>query len=120
MGISLWQHKSTALTHNASKISNEKQAHDYIKQTNEDLAVIAKQVIFSDILLSFGLSIGEVYAKDDHLDLGLFNWYFSKSEPKENPIHCANNNLVSPSIEEIAQSSKLKKQLWHTMNKHLL
>ncbi len=120
MGISLWQHKSATFTQTTSAKSNLIQEKQYLSQAPEDLETLSKQTIFTDILLCLELSVGEVLAKKDHLDLGLFNWYFSSNTEKEDPIYCTENNLVSPSIALVSQSSALKKQLWQTIIKNLL
>jgi len=118
MGISLWQSRTP--------VSSESTHQDhYLAQTQQSLMKLTKQKIFSDILLSLNLTIGEVKAQNDHLDVGLFNWYFLdeglEDISKEKPlIQCLENKLVSPNIETIAQSVNLKKQLWHTITNNLL
>ena len=119
MGISLWQNKTIALTHNKSSNNNEKQIEKYIEQNEISLSNLTKQTIFNDILHCLGLSIGEITHKKDHLDLGLFNWYFSTTN-NEIPIHCNDNNLFSPSLKMISRSPELKRQLWQIIIKHLL
>lgn len=120
MGISLWQHKAVAFDHNSSDEHSAEQKNNYIQPNHEYLSALAKQTIFTDILLSLGLSIGEVCPKKDHLDLGLFNWYFNAKEQDIPSIHCTENNLVSPSITLISQSSSLKKQLWLNIINNLI
>ena len=125
MGISLWQHKATSFKatsfkNNSSNKDIVKQAENYIAQNDTSLSDLTKQMIFIDILQSFGISIGEISYKKDHLDLGLFNWYFSLKDHIKPAIYCANNNLFSPSITLISQSPELKKQLWQTITKYLL
>ena len=130
MGISLWQSRTSQNT------KHTKQAH-YLPQNPQSLTELSKQKIFSDILLSLNLTVGEVKAQDNHLDVGLFNWYFLDENPNEELneeldntpkncpeertlIHYLDNKLVSPSINLIAQSANLKKQLWHTITNNLL
>lgn len=120
MGISLWQRKTVAVEQSPSTEHSAQQKNNYIEPNHEYLTSLAKQTIFTDILLSLALSIGEVLPKKDHLDLGLFNWYFNAQAQDEPAIHCADNNLVSPSINLISQSPLLKKQLWQTIAKHLV
>ena len=124
MGISLWQSRT--------KENAEQEAHDnYLPQNQQSLTTLTKQKLFSDILLSLNLTVGEVKYQNNHLDVGLFNWYFLNEHPKEevgqghspelsSMISCVDNKLISPSIETIAQSASLKKQLWQTVAKHLL
>ena len=144
MGISLWQSR-TALHGNETE-----QKSVYLPQNQQRLTNLTKQTIFSDILRSLNLTVGEVNAKDDHLDAGLFNWYFldktlnnevkeksgqdssfqdnspqDNSPPDNSPpdkvtIRFIDNKLISPDIGTIAQSAKLKKQLWHTIANNLL
>jgi DNA polymerase III psi subunit len=125
MGISLWQHKSLAFQDASSiqLVSNQADsAHEinYLKQDVESLAALTKQTFFTDLLLTFELSIGEITAQKDHLDLGLFNWFFYADENNISLIHCADNKLISPSIELIRKSPALKKQLWQTIMTNLL
>lgn len=120
MGIGLWQHKVANVYDNDSTQQNIRQEEAYISQDNLSLANLTKQTIFTDILHALDVSIGEVTASKDHLDLGLFNWYFTAKEHNEPAIHCAHNNLFSPSIMLIRQSSELKKQLWLTITENIL
>ncbi len=118
MGISLWQHKTSTM--NSSATHTMKQDADYNELSSEYLSCLAKQRFFIDILQCLDLSIGEISHKKDHLDLGLFNWYFSSKEVNEATIHYIDNSLFSPSIKLISQSPLLKKQLWRTIIKSLL
>lgn len=123
MGISLWQSRT-------QQHAEQTKQNDYLPQSQQSLTELSKQKLFSDILRSLNLTIGEVKAQDNYLDVGLFNWYFLKNkefdkELNKNPenktiIHCLGSKLVSPSIEIIAQSTTLKKQLWHTISNNLL
>ncbi|ALO34057.1 hypothetical protein CMT41_04440 [Colwellia sp. MT41] len=109
MGISLWQSRSrdnkndTAQTH----------VQNYL---DIDLKDLAKQQLFNDILLAAGLSIGEIKHQDDHLDLGLFNWYFT-SESLPDEMHWFEQQLITPAIAEISKSPTLKKQLWQILGR---
>lgn len=120
MGISLWQHRPTAVQNTLSIQHNS--AHDicYLEQDVDSLNILTKQTFFTDLLLTLELSVGEVTAQKDHLDLGLFNWFFYTDENKTSSIHCTDNKLVSPSIELIRKSPALKKQLWQTITTNLL
>jgi DNA polymerase III psi subunit len=120
MGISLWQHKVVPGKHNSSNIDNDKPVINYLEQTEKTLSDLFTKQIFIDILQSVDISIGEVSHKENHLDLGLFNWYFNSTENDKAAIYCDNNNLFSPSIAKISQSPTLKKQLWQTIIKKLL
>ena len=125
MGISLWQHKPIAFQDASSTqlLSNQPDsAHEinYLKQDVESLAVLTKQTFFTDLLLTLELSIGEITAHKDHLNLGLFNWFFYADQKKASSIDCADNKLTSPSIEMIRKSPALKKQLWQTITTNLL
>jgi DNA polymerase III psi subunit len=125
MGISLWQHRPLAFQNDSSTQLGFNQ-HDsadkinYLKQDVESLAALTKKTFFTDLLLTLELSIGEVTAQKDHLNLGLFNWFFYTDENKKIAIHCADNKLISPSIEIIRKSPALKKQLWQTITTNLL
>lgn len=120
MGISLWQHNPTAFPNTPSIQSNTDHDISYLKQDLDSLAALTKLTFFTDLLLTFELSIGEITAQKDHLDLGLFNWFFYDSENEAAPIRCADNNLMSPRIDLIRKSPALKKQLWQTITTKLL
>ncbi len=120
MGISLWQHKSTEFQTVLVSKSDSEDKVSYIKQDSNKVELLAKQAFFTDLLLILDLSIGEITANKDHLDLGLFNWFFYTEENKTSPIYYAENKLVTPSIELIRKSPCLKKQLWQTIATHLL
>ena len=119
MGISLWQSR------NNNSHDNE-DSEQYTLQTQQSLDKIAKKTIFSDILLSLNLSIGEINVQNNHLDVGMFNWFFidkdteQLAEDEQKAITYTDNKLITPNIETIAQSAILKKQLWHTITKNLL
>jgi DNA polymerase III psi subunit len=118
MGISLWQHKSTNFHHISSNQDNSAKNVSYLSHDVESLSALANKTFFTDLLLTLELSIGEVTAQNDHLDLGLFNWFFSAD--KESSIYCVDNKLVSPSIELICESPALKKQLWQAIAANLI
>jgi len=109
MGISLWQSRS-----------RDKKSDTVVTQSvsylDIDFVALTSQQLFTDILLAMGLTIGEVSHQGDHLDLGLFNWYFSASEPTEQ-IQWQGQQLYTPSIANISKSPALKKQLWHLLGK---
>jgi hypothetical protein len=108
MGISLWQKRTCDTSNN----TEDTQTHTYL---DIDLSVLAQQQVFTDILLAIGLTIGEISQQGNHLDLVLFNWYFTDDQ-QENKIHWINQQLFTPSIANIAKSPKLKKQLWQLLD----
>jgi len=128
MGISLWQHRPVAFQSTPPIQNNSEYDLSYLELNTEFLNTLIKQTFFTDLLFTLELSIGEITAKKDHLDLGLFNWFFYPDEnTNENTdqnttlsIHCADNKLISPSIELIRKSPALKKQLWQTIMTKLL
>jgi hypothetical protein len=120
MGINLWQHKIVSTEDDKSNLHNEQHEALYTSQDNLSLSDLTKQTLFTDILSSCGVSIGEITAKKDHLDLGVFNWYFTEKPHDISPIQCKHNTLFSPSISLISQSPALKKQLWLTISTNLL
>ena len=111
MGISLWQHRS-------DNSDNEKVA-THTSYLEIDLNVLAKQQLFNDILLSLGLSIGEISQQGDHINLGLFSWYFTLLSSSNN-IQLLDQQLTTPTIDDIAKSPALKKQLWQLLSKKIL
>ena len=120
MGISLWQHKSAVFQTDITSKNDSEDKINYLKQDSKSVEQLAKQTFFTDLLLILDLSIGEVTANTDHLDLGLFNWFFYTEDNKAASISCADNKLVTPSIESIRKSPSLKKELWQTITTHLL
>ncbi len=113
MGISLWQRRSHGMQNNEATT----QALSYLEI---DLDALAGQQLFTDILLATGLTIGEVSHQGDHLDLGLFNWYFTDEQAQDqssNSIKWQEQQLFTPSIENISKSPELKKQLWYLLGK---
>ena len=109
MGISLWQSRICEIPNNTKKT----QTQNYL---DIDLSALAKQQLFTDILLAIKLTIGEISHQGDHLDLGLFNWYFTANQPQDQ-IQWLNQQLFTPSITDISKSPKLKKQLWQLLGK---
>ncbi|MBU2869295.1 DNA polymerase III subunit psi [Colwellia sp. E2M01] len=122
MGISLWQRRKNDL-------STEKSSEAKKTYIDIDLDLLAQQQLFTDILLATGLTIGEIKPQADHLDLGLFNWFFirgNESNASENDTsakhspemqaHWHNQQLFTPSIIEISKSPILKKQLWQLLS----
>ncbi|TWX69840.1 DNA polymerase III subunit psi [Colwellia demingiae] len=109
MGISLWQHR----TSDTPKDNAQTQSKHYL---DIDLKYLASQQLFNDILLAIGLSIGEINHQSDHVDLGLFNWYFTATS-SHNEIKWVEQQLFTPSITELSKSPVLKKQLWQLLTK---
>jgi DNA polymerase III psi subunit len=111
MGISLWQHR----TDESAKDVIQAQPNSYL---DIDLKALTKQQLFNDILLAAGLSIGEINHQGDHLNLGLFNWYFT-STSSQREIQWVEQQLITPAITEISKSPALKKQLWQLLAKQI-
>ncbi len=110
MGISLWQRRT-------QQASNKNQAKNVSNYLAVDLTELAKKQLFTDIVLAAGLTIGEVKVKEDHLDLGLFNWYFT-TEQSTTKLSWQEQQLFTPAIDIISQSSSLKRQLWGILSRH--
>jgi hypothetical protein len=110
MGISLWQRRS----------SNEPDDNDMLTSLtflDINLTELTTKQLFTDIVLATGLSIGEVKQQSDHLDLGLFNWFFT-TEQSNSKLQWHDQQLFTPPIDIISQSSVLKRQLWQLLSKH--
>ena len=110
MGISLWQRRT-------QQAPNKNQATNVSNYLTVDLTELAKKQLFTDILLAAGLTIGEVKVKEDHVDLGLFNWYFT-TEQSTTKLSWQEQQLFTPAIDIISQSSSLKRQLWGILSRH--
>jgi DNA polymerase III psi subunit len=106
MGISLWQRR----TCDTANDNIQAQPNCYL---DIDLNDLASQQLFNDILLALNLTVGEINHQRNHLDLGLFNWYFTAA-PQDN-IQWSEQQLFTPSITEISKSPMLKKQLWQLL-----
>ena len=117
MGISLWQRRAQIEdTNSVISTANAMQNTYQVINLNE----LAANQCFNDILLALDLTIGEVKQQNDHLDLGLVNWYFIDAKDADDQvISQLNNKLITPTIKLIAQSAKLKKQLWQTISQQL-
>lgn len=120
MGISLWQQKSFASALNSATECHSEQEKSATAYSYNDLTILSKDTVFNDILHVLALSIGEISLKEDHIDLGLFNWFFQSGKALTTSISCHDNNLISPPLEVIRQSPELKKGLWQIIIKHLL
>ena len=120
MGISLWQKKTLADEHTPSTTVNNQKTDNFLEQNDTILASITELKLFHDILRLLEISVGEVHHKNDHLDLGLFNWYFYAQDHTQPSINCKKNNLFSPSLQQIKESPELKKQLWLTIMNNLI
>eukprot|EP00487_Bulimina_marginata_P012441 TRINITY_DN8706_c0_g1_i1.p1 TRINITY_DN8706_c0_g1~~TRINITY_DN8706_c0_g1_i1.p1 ORF type:complete len:127 (+),score=24.58 TRINITY_DN8706_c0_g1_i1:66-446(+) len=110
MGISLWQLRNHA---NQSETASDN-SKVYL---DINLSELAQKQLFRDILLATKLSIGEISHQGDHLDFGLFNWYFT-DDTSTNEIRWHEQQLCTPSITSIAKSPMLKKQLWQVLSNH--
>lgn len=110
MGISLWQSRSSEK--NSEQSPSRQSTNSY---QNIDLKYLSEQQFFCDILLASGLSIGEVTQQNDHLNLGMFDWYFIDGNNEEK-IQWQEQKLFTPAIEEIAKSTALKRQLWQILS----
>ena len=111
MGISLWQQRTNETPSDGVVL----QPNSYLKINLDDLT---NQQLFNDIVLATGLSIGEISHQSNHLNLGLFNWYFTEKS-SNNEIQWLEQQLITPSIAEIANSPALKKQLWQLLTKQI-
>ena len=114
MGISLWKSKLPIDSNGSVK----DQKSDFL---TVDLNDIGQKQLFKDIIQCLNISIGEISYQKDHLDLGLFNWYFTSNiEDETIAVRYLNNNLTTPNITTISHSTELKKQLWHIIKNDLL
>lgn len=106
MGIELWQLKNTIEDISTTTV-------DYLEI---ELSSISESRIFNDIINSLGLSVGEVSCENNSLSLGLFTWQFSQQEE----VSFTQQHLVTPAIEILKKSPKLKQTLWQTLQEHSL
>ena len=73
-----------------------------------ELPLLSNNQLFKDILLTLGLSPVDISIESNILNLGLISWQFSL----QNTLNFENNCLISPTIEQLEQSTTLKRQLW--------
>lgn len=122
MGIKLWQRRDLSAQTNSNPLNQSNTPNSTQSNTKKiyqkiNLATLADNQCFNDILQAFNLTLGEISQQADHLDLGLLNWYFIENEASNDiQITCLNNKLVTPAIHVIANSVKLKKQLWQIIS----
>lgn len=111
IGITVWQRRNTSNTNSPSNNASSSSLPLAIHY-NE----LIKLTLFTDILQCIGISIGEVNIENNVIDLGLFNWQFS-----ENDLITFDNNILStPAITAFETSTKLKKDLWRTIQQKVL
>jgi len=104
MGISLWQQKNISID-------------TKIPQSIEiNIKMLSQHDLFNDILLSLGLSLGEISCQNNQVSLGLLNWQFRE----QHDISMDNNLLTTPNIKNIQQTPSLKAQLWQQIQEHRL
>ncbi|MFT5756176.1 MAG: DNA polymerase III psi subunit [Alteromonadaceae bacterium] len=104
MGIPLWQQKKSSIVDNSPNV------------LDIDIKTLSQYHLFNDILLSLGLSLGEISCEKNQISLGLLNWQFSE----QNNISIDNNILITPEIKNIQQSPQLKAQLWQQLQEYRL
>ncbi|NQY63352.1 MAG: DNA polymerase III subunit psi [Alteromonadaceae bacterium] len=109
MGINLWTSRSSENTSDSDE--NLPQSDKQPKHLAINFEALCSQPLFNDIIKSIGLSLSEINCENNMLDLGLINWKFSETLN----IKLINNTLITPELSELAQSAKLKKQLWQTI-----
>jgi DNA polymerase III psi subunit len=105
MGIELWQLKKSA--------NNENQNNN-VDHLDIELSALIETKIFTDILKSLDLSIGEVTCANNILSLGLLTWAFSK----ESDISLTQHHLVTPTFHVLKDSAQLKQALWQKLQEH--
>ncbi len=113
MGIKLWQPRASS----NSVVETKPQA--FIVLNNDEFSSLTNKKLFSDILQAIHLSVGEVTQQSDHLDVGLFNWYFWADKSQANKISYEHNKLFTPSIKHIENSPVLKRQLWQILQQEI-
>ncbi len=117
MGIQLWQRRSLTRSTsdiNASPSEQITLTSDNTSANNEitlNFQQIRQSPLFLDIIKSLSVSIDDVTCLDNILNLELINWQFNDSD-NLSTIQLNNKLLITPTLDLIAQSSKLKRQLW--------
>lgn len=141
MGISLWQSRSCddaigsdeIIVHDDHSIKSTTNSPmhsvaSFLAMNEKAFDSLIKKQLFNDILLALGLSVGEIHLREDHIDAGLFNWYFITPERTKTAdtdvntkktIRYINNKLYTPCIDDIEHSISLKKQLWGVFHQQI-
>ncbi|WP_076418294.1 DNA polymerase III subunit psi [Colwellia sp. UCD-KL20] len=111
MGIKVWQQRNSSEEQLAGNPNTSQALSPFI-----DPKLLTQHLLFTDILQSINVSIGEITIKNNVIDLGLFNWQFIETES----ITFANSTLSTPVITAFENSVKLKKELWKTLQQKVL
>ena len=118
MDIPLWcRHVSTTSSGDVQKINTAvTQESPTDSLITVDFESLCNNPLFSDILLSLNLTLEAVKPQESKVDCGLFHWQFSS----KNALSFQQNILTTPSLEILAQSHTLKRQLWSLIIEHNL
>ncbi|XPF94031.1 DNA polymerase III subunit psi [Colwellia sp. RE-S-Sl-9] len=111
MGIKVWQQRTSSEEQLADNTNNSQATSQLI-----DPKSLTEHLLFTDILQSINVSIGEITIKNNMIDLGLFNWQFIETDA----ITFANSTLSTPVITAFENSVKLKKELWKIIQQKVL
>jgi hypothetical protein len=127
MGISLWQRKVLNATrvdiepNNHSKSENSENSPKETHNINAklppkkacaiNLIELQQQPLFIDIIKSLSLSQEQISQTVQGLQLASFSWEFCQ----QNKITTNKQKLTTPPLQDIAQSSQLKRQLWQAL-----
>ncbi len=102
MGIALWQKKSLPVIKDIPLV------------LDVNIEALSQYNLFNDIVLSLGLSLGEINCEQNQISLGLLNWQFRE----QSDISIDSNMLITPEIKKIQQSPQLKAQLWQKLQEY--
>ena len=130
MGINVWQRRNLVdsleannLKHNNASTETHVIKHSNLKNLSlkaQPLAITSNELtqytLFTDILQSIDMSIGEINIEKNVIDLGLFNWQFIENET----INFNHSTLSTPVLTTLKNSITLKKQLWKTIQQEVL
>ena len=136
MGITVWQQKAAAQnelcnehpapntqastaqinTVETSTVSAAKK-HSPAEIVQISIEQLAEHQFFQDLLVSLGLTLGEIKVTTKHINLGFINWQMLSTPTESNSespvkISFKNGLLTTPPMTEIQQSPALKRQLW--------
>lgn len=126
MDIPLWASKNRVSNKNQvapkSTADTQKVEQEQIKHERQpsqvafNIDLLSKNKLFIDILLSMKLTISNVSLENNHLNLGTFIWQFNEI----NQVTFQQNTLSTPSLQTLAQSLTLKKELWQIIKSHII
>jgi DNA polymerase III psi subunit len=121
MGIKVWRQRNTentpeVITSSNNHVNSTHKSNTPITPILIDSNRLFQHTLFTDILQSIDISIGEVVIDNNQINLGLFNWQFIETDT----ISFSKNILTTPVIATFEEKPELKKDLWKVIQQEVL